>query len=157
MKKATWDNPNKMHIETGYKLFDKQTNVISHGNVFATTQASYYIRPYMETGCHGRNYKPGELGRADLQMIFGEHMQNYNLLPWYMKQIIEDGNRESDVILYKFRVWKQGRERIIGFVLTDADYNLIDYKAVNYYGYSSYLKRHFAIIEAARYVCNDEI
>ena len=43
MKHATWDNPNKMHIDTGYKLFDKQTNVISYGNVYANTQTSSYI------------------------------------------------------------------------------------------------------------------
>lgn len=158
MKYATWDNPNKMHIDTGYKLFDRQTNVISHGNVFANTQASYIIRPYLETECHGKEYKPGELAKHDLEMIFGKSLWDYhNLVPWTMRRVIENGKRDYAVYLYEFRVWKSGKKRVIGFVLTDENYNLIDYRAVNYHRDSSYLKRHYTIMEAARYVCNDAI
>jgi len=157
MKKVIWDNLNKMHMETGYKLFDRQTNVISYGNVYANTQSSGYIRPYAEIECNGTIRKPGELMKYDLQCIFGEHLRNYNLVPQTMKWKLEDVKRDKSLILYKFFVWKHGEQRIIGFVLTDKDYHLIDYKAVNYYGDSSYMKRHFAIMEAARYVCNDTI
>ena len=53
MKSRTWDNPNKMHFESDYKLFNKQTNVISRGNVIANTQYSTYIRPYSKIKNYG--------------------------------------------------------------------------------------------------------
>lgn len=157
MKRTTWDNPNKMHFESGYKLFDKQTNVISYGNVFANTQTSYFIRPHMEVECNGKEFRPGELLKADLRMLFGEYLRGYKDIPFIMRREIEDVNRDKMLILYKFRVWKRGEERVIGWVLTDEDYNLVDYKAANYYRDSSYWKRYYAVMEAARHVCNDNI
>lgn len=151
MKKATWDNPNKMHIETGYKLFDKQTNVISYGNVYANTQTSSYIRPYMETECNGKTFSPGELLKADLRMVFGNNVGGYNDLPWGMRRKLEDTSRAGQLILYKFYVWKRGREYVIGWVLTDCDFNLLEAEATRG---AHYFKRLDAVLEAAEYVSN---
>jgi len=157
MKHATWDNPNKMHIETGYKLFDKQTNVISHGNVYANTQTSCYIRPYMETECNGREVKPGELMKFDLKCVFGEYLRDYNLVPQAIKRVLEDKNRKQSVVLYKFFVTVKRERRVIGFVLADYDNNLIERCAINIGNYSYFWKRYNAILEASKYVCNDAI
>ena len=151
MKKATWDNPNKMHIETGYKLFDEQTNLISYGNVFANTQASYFIRPWIETECNRKTFRPGELLKADLHMVFGNNMRGYNDLPWSMRRKLEDTSRTEQLILYKFRVWKRGQEYVIGWVLTDYDYNLLEVVATRG---AHYFKRLNAVLEAAEYVSN---
>ena len=156
MKHATWDNPNKMHIDTGYKLFDKQTNVISYGNVYANTQTSSYIRPYMETECNRSKFKPGELMKFDLKCVFGEYLKDYNLVPQAIKRALEDKNRKQSVVLYKFFVTVKRERRVIGFVLADYDNNLIERCAINTGNYSHFWKRYNAILEASKYVCNDE-
>lgn len=157
MKYKTWDNPNKMHIETGYKLFDKQTNLISHGNVYANTQSSSYIRPYMEAECNGKEFKPGELMKFDLKCVFGEYLRDYNLVPQAIKRVLEDRDRKQSVVLYKFFVTVKREHKVIGFVLADYDNNLIERCAINTGNYSYFWKRYNAILEASKYVCNDAI
>lgn len=157
MKYKTWDNPNKMHIETGYKLFDKQTNLISNGNIYANTQSSSYIRPYMETECNGKEFKPGELMKFDLKCVFGEYLRDYNLVPQAIKRVLEDRDRKQSVVLYKFFVTIKREHRVIGFVLADYDNNLIERCAINSGYYSYFWKLYNAILEASKYVCNDVI
>ena len=46
MREKEWVNGNKMKIETGHKTFDRQTNIISTGNIIANTLWGFFIRPY---------------------------------------------------------------------------------------------------------------
>lgn len=69
MQKVTWDNPNKMHIESEYKTFNKQTNYIGTGNVIANTQFSTFVRPFTETKCNGYDFQEGHLQNYDLNNI----------------------------------------------------------------------------------------
>ena len=149
MKKIVWENPNKMHMDSGFKLFDKQTNVISTGNVFATTQRSVYIAPYREITRNHAEFPEGYLMRSDLK--FGGFTGN---LPLNIKHVIYDKDREKSVILYAFRVFKNGREDIIGYVITDDEHNYMNHCIVGAYTNASYVKRKYAVEEAMKYVCN---
>lgn len=149
MEKIKWENPNKMHIDSGFKLFDKQTNVISTGNVFANTQRSVYIAPWCETERNHTSFKEGELTKADLK--FGGFTGN---LPLSINRIVYDKNRKEQIILYAFRVFKNGQENVIGYVVTDYNHNYIEHCVVNAWTNASYSKRECAILEAMRYICN---
>lgn len=146
MKKCTWDNPNKMHFDSAYKTFNRQTNVISTGNVIANTQLSGFIRPWNETECYGATRAPGHLCKYDLQY--------FRNIPANIERVLYDKNRTDSVILYQFRVWKE-KERayeIIGYVLTDRNYKLIDSAVCCEYG-CSFWKRASAIEECKKYIC----
>lgn len=149
MKKATWENPNKMHFESEYKTFNKQAEIITTGNVFANCQTSLYIRPYTATKNGSHTAKPGDFLRYDLDMFAQCGYQ----IPHHIRQILTDENRKESYILYNFHVWN-GREKItIGWIVTDSKYNLIGKFPVYEYG-KSYWKRYSAIEECARYVSN---
>lgn len=148
MKKHTWDNPNKMHMDSGFKLFDKQTNLISTGNVIANTQRSEYIAPWNKTDRNNTKFKEGELTKADLRFCGCN-----GKLPACIERVIYDKNRTNDVILYVFRVFKQGREDVIGYVITDDNHNYMQHCIVGYTG-TSIIKRERAVNEAMKYICN---
>ena len=159
MKQPTWDNPNKMHFESAYKLFNQQTNYIGDGNVYANTQTSNHIRPYMLTKCNHTDFKPGELMQYDLNIVFGSDNWKYSL-PTHMREIIEDKNRQNSLILYKFFVYSRtrhcGRQRkIVGYVLTTTENELMGYHVPSYYsGDSTFMKRYDALMKAIPYVAN---
>lgn len=146
MKKCTWDNPNKMHFESEYKTFNRQTNIITTGNVFANTQISNYIRPWNQTECNGAAFPAGHLMNYDLQ--------HYRCIPEEIERVLYDKNRTKSVILYQFRVWneKNHESEPIGYVVTDRDHNLIAYSIICWYG-KSYGKRYSAIRECMKYIC----
>lgn len=148
IREIIWDNPNKMHMESGFKLFDKQTNLISTGNVFANTQRSFYIAPWNEVERNGHSCKEGELTKADLR--FGGFDGN---LPSCIRNIVYDKSRTKQIILYAFRVFKSGKEDVIGYVITDDDYNYITHCISNAWTNASYMKREAAINEAMSYIC----
>lgn len=148
MKKKIYSKDGmKQIINSGWKLFDDQTNFISTGNVLANTQHSSFIRPYKECDCNGFVFKEGELLKSDMN-LFGER------IPDYIKEILLDKKREDSVILYMFYVWNRDR-RAEPFccVVTDRNYNLIRYSLV--LGYKkNYLKRYQAAHEAMSYITN---
>lgn len=146
MKKITWDNPNKMHFDSEFKTFNKQTNVISTGNVFANTQTSLFIRPYNETECNGRENPKGHLMNFDLQ--------TFRSIPEPIREIIYDKTRERSVILYKFRVWRGSYEDIFAYVITDDSHNYIRHCLCVEYG-ANYWKRYDALINILPYICNE--
>ena len=57
----------KQIVDSHWKLFNKQTNLIASGNVIANTQYSNVIRPWKETECNGRTNPFGRLMEFDLQ------------------------------------------------------------------------------------------
>jgi hypothetical protein len=114
MKKITWDNPNKMHFESPHKTFNRQTKLISTGNVIGNTQLSNYIRPYREIECNGFTNPPGHLQNYDLtKNVVG------NLLPNHIREEIRKLTHDHGGIVYHFHHW-QGDKRIPdGIVLTE--------------------------------------
>ena len=147
MKEIVWDNPNKMHMDSGFKLFDKQTNVITTGNAICNTQMSSYIRPYSEVKNGGYIGKPGDFVKFD--------MQYFRDVPEHMLQIIYDKERKESVILYQFFVFHGDEKEIIGYVLTDNEHKYIS--SSTYCPYKgNWFKRNDAIIEACKYICEEE-
>lgn len=145
MKKITWDNSNKMHFESEFKTFNKQTDLITTGNAFCSTQMSMFIRPYKETKCNGFENPEGHLMRYDLQF--------FTQIPQYIRKILEDKNRQESYILYNFFIRKNGEAEDVGYVVTDSKHNFIAKVICCYYG-KSYWKRESAINECIKYICN---
>ena len=146
MKSITWDNPNKMHFESDYKLFNKQTNVISRGNVIANTQYSAYIRPYSEIKNYGYVGKEGEFMKYD--------MKYFSNIPEFMKEALEDVNRKESYILYEFFVWKNKMKEVIGYVLADYNDNLLCWCVYHGDDRCNIQKRDSVIRECINYICN---
>ena len=133
-KLYTWSkNKMKMRINTGFKEFDKQTNYIGQGNVIANTQYSNYIRAYNETiNPVGQEVEKGYLQKYDLHF--------FTELSQYIKDILM-ANKDMKFILYEFRIYKNGKKRVIGHILTDIN-NLTITKDVVKFGNENYNKRY---------------
>lgn len=145
MKKVSWDNPNKMHVDTDFVLFNKQSNLISTGNVMANTQFSWFIRPYKETKCNGFDFKEGELLNSDLKY--------FNNLPQRISDILRDKERETSYILYEFFVTKNHEKDIIGYIITDANHDHVD--SLVRCGYKENTGKRMSVISwCEQYVCN---
>jgi len=117
MHPVTFDNPNKMHIETGCKTFDQQTVLVTTGNVIAPTQHSGFIRAWNETQCNGMTFAPGHLQQFDLE--------NWERLPRYVRGFIQAVAVDKSVILYEFGHFSKGKRLIDGYVVTDRDHRLL--------------------------------
>ncbi len=143
MKKATWDNPNKMHFESPHKTFNRQTVCISLGNVVTPTQHSSYIRPYWEIECNGRTWEPGSLQKHDFDLF------STNSLPYAIREEVKKLTRTEGGILYSFFHWS-GQSRVLdGVVLTTRVYIHVKTWFVN-----STWKAHEAVCEARRYIAD---
>ena len=147
MRKPVWDNPNKMHMETEFKTFNEQTNVITTGQVFANTQRSVCIPPISQTEINGCSFPIGHCTESALK--FGGFTGN---LPPKIREIVYDKNRTEYVILYAFRVFHKGKENVFGYIVTDKDYRYLHHHVVYTYG-ANYNKRVDAIRECMTYVC----
>ena len=119
MKKTQWVSGNHMLFESECKIFNKQCDLVSTGNVWGRVQFSQYIRPTNETTCNGATFEPGEL-------------RNYDLKPFYLgqfpsvrKAVMEYANAGREIILYKFRHFNGESETVHGFVITDTNYQLL--------------------------------
>ena len=53
-------------IDTGCKIFDRQCTYLAQGNHWGNCQFSSYVRPVSETGCNGRTVPTGELFDFDI-------------------------------------------------------------------------------------------
>jgi hypothetical protein len=115
LKKIEWANPNKMKFESGHKLFDRQTNYLSTGNVIANTQFSSFIRAGNCTVSPvGEHVPEGVLQDFDLNPFKG--------LPRFIREFIRKVGKDKSVIMYELRHW-YGRTKVVdGYVVTDADY-----------------------------------
>ena len=151
----------KMLIDSGYKLFDEQTNYIGTKNVIANTQYSLFVRPYNEVMTEFQNFKPGELMKADLDFFAGS-------IPREIRAKIEDKQRVEPYILYEFFVTRRSRRSNglgcyqgsseysgvkkvypFGYVLTTQGDELVAYKVV---GESHIDKKTKALKEAMEYI-----
>ena len=148
MKEKIWrKDGNKQIINSGWKLFDKQTNVITTGNAICNTQISFYIRPYNECECNGKNdYAKGSLMGYDLRTF-----QRFQI-PRRIEDALRNKNRKESWVLYMFFTRdKEGIVRPFCWVITDYHDKLIDYQIVVRYG-EQYMKRHVAALEAISYI-----
>lgn len=133
-------------INSGWKLFDKQSNLITTGNAFTNTQSSSYIRPWTETECNGRMNPEGHLTNFDLQPF-----RKYRIPP-VIEKIVSDKGRKDPVILYMFYVWSKD-QRVLPFcwVITDTNHKLLKYAIVTRRG-EQIAKRINATDEAISYI-----
>lgn len=116
MKKIIWATPNKMEIGTGHAAFDRQTNIISTGNIIANTMIGWHIRPHSETECNGLTRPPGHLRDFDLQLFRSRNMRRHVLS--YILSVTQD----SPIWLYEFFHYN-GRCRIMhGYIVTAKDH-----------------------------------
>lgn len=134
----------KQIVNTGLKIFDKQTNLISTGNVMANTQFSSFVRPYNKTEVNGKTREPGALMCFDLQ--------EFHKLPKAIDDLIRDVNRKDSVILYEFHYYSNKRKLIVGYIITDRYYNLL-HKHVNY-GFHG-IRRLSCLNEVLKYITNE--
>lgn len=148
MKKPEWDSPWKMHFESDFKTFNKQTSIISTGNVVAPTQYSSFIRPYSEVKNGAYIGKPGDFLRYDMQF--------FRNVPEYMQKILKDTSRKESYILYEFSVVIDGSREIIGHVLTDYNYHLAAPAAIHCAYGKSWWKRASAVYECIKYITDEE-
>jgi hypothetical protein len=142
MKTHVYDNPNKMHIDTPLKVFNRQTNIITDGNVIANTQYSSHIRAFNTAkNPVGRDVKPGEMQTFDLQHF---PIANRSVFDLVKKHAVD-----KNVILYCF--FHHGRNgRIMhGYVCTTTDHDRIfTYQTRNDY-------RSGMVLDCcAEYICN---
>lgn len=146
MKKSIYNKRGTRQIvNSGWKLFDKQTNCIGPGNCVFNTQVSSFIRPWKQLECNGRVNPEGHLTNFDL-----EGFRRYNI-PSRMLEILRDKNREESMILYMFFVLVNGEVEPFGWALTTKDYGLVASSVVRRYG-QSYAKRYNALYEAIEYI-----
>ena len=146
MKKAIYSkNGMKQLISSGWKLFDKQTNCISTGNVISNTQFSSFIRPWNETECNGYTFSEGHLMNCDL-----EPFRKYRI-PKQFLNLLEEKSRQDGVILYMFFVYKNGVLCPFSWVVTSSDDKLIKKAVVCSYNENK-MKRFNALYEILNYI-----
>lgn len=143
MKKKEWINSNRMKFESGFKAFDKQTQVISTGNVFSRTQLSCFVRPKSETECNGFVRDEGVLQKYDLEQSFLPHR--------YKNDVAKLADENGGCIAYLFFYKKaSGKKEYIGLVITSKDYKHLE----TFYLTNS--NKHFAAVDEAKlYIINN--
>lgn len=106
-KYYTWKKGgNKININTGFKSFDDYILCISRGSCVGRGQTSFYIRPFNETYCNGRENEKGHLRDYDLSM-FG------NLLDTTIKNKVKSITDTVGCMLYAFST-KRG---VFGYII----------------------------------------
>lgn len=137
----TWSkNGNKMIINSNFKEFNKQTNLITSGNVIANTMWGLYIRPWNETECNGLTFKEGELFEQDLK--------HFNITR-AMREYIKSLNKQ--VILYEIFIYRNGKKDVIGWLIEDKG-RIIDMTVANSIG--NYRKR-FSALETVKNIIEE--
>lgn len=147
MKKAKYNKTGtRQLIESGWKLFDNQTNCISTGNVYANTQFSSFVRPWAQTECNGFTNEEGHLTMFDMKPF-----QKYGI-PNEIEKILKDVNRKDSVILYMFFVTnKYNHVEPFCWVITDRQHNLVK-RIVTCERGSNMNKRARAAVEVTEYI-----
>ncbi len=145
-KKIEWINPNKMRFESLHKEFNRQTNIISTGNIIANTEYGSFIRAHNNiTNPVSEKKKPGFLQDFDLRP-FKESLE----LPDWIERRIKKYLIKKPGILYCFFHRSAGKRLVDGFALTNTDHNYIDVWYMNQQNW----RAHSAIAEALKYIAN---
>jgi len=141
VKKKVWDyEKDKMIVQTGHATFDRQTNVISTGNIIANTMLGFHCRPASNTiNPLGTERPHGYLREYDLQ---GRG------LPYRVRQSVIDVTEKEPAWVYKFFHYNSGRQIVHGYVITRPGSNEILRTFITGPTYRSALVIH----ECAKYV-----
>ena len=148
MKQKIWNKKGEQVVNSGWKEFDKQTNYIGTGNVYANTQVSTFIRPWGQTECNNYTFPEGQLMNSDLKQFDGFR------IPASLLGVIKDKNRKDSVILYMFFTMRNKRVVPFGWVLSERDYSTIGCHVTRNHR-ESYIKRWSALNEAIQYIQKD--
>lgn len=142
MKKKEWAHANRMLFESGNEEFDRQTTLISTGNVIADTQLSFHIRARKKMECYGHLFPAGHLRDIDLK--------NFPRLPSRVLRVVIDLTETESVILYQFHHRHEHDGQVThGYIITTPRHRLL-LKIVTGPTYKSGL----VIAEAAKYVAD---
>lgn len=151
MKKAIYNQSGTRQIvDTGYKMFDNQTNCLAVANSIANTMIGFYIRPYTETQCNNIDFPVGHLMEYDLK--------GYDLsgCPKTILAMIKSPKRREPVKFYQFCVYPPNRPRnVFGYGLCAADDTCLAFGLStneNFVRYHLRVKKYRAIKEAMQYV-----
>lgn len=147
MKQKVWRKDGmKQIINSGWKEFDRQTNCISTGNVYANTQYSSFIRPWKETECNGFSNPEGHLMDFDLKPF-----RSFRI-PQCIMDILKNKERAESYILYMFFIVNKYKHvEPFGWVVTDYHHKRVTSCVTRNYG-QSYWRRYNALKEAINYI-----
>jgi hypothetical protein len=113
LKEKTWDNPDKMHIETGHKTFDRQTICISAGASISPTHFAMRVRSKndlmnpMNDIC-----EVGYLQNYDCNV---SHRNSHIAAKDYAKELAD---KHDGVLLHQFFHWNGQKKIVNGYVIT---------------------------------------
>lgn len=143
MKEAKYNKTGtRQIIDTGFKKFDKATNLIITGNVITNTQYGCFIRPYNMVLWNGNKFHKGHLMECDLE--------RFKRVSRHIMEIIKDIERESSIILYEFFVG----DDVIGHVLCNSTHHYISHDVCYTYG-CQFFKRSLCIRKLIEYITYD--
>jgi len=145
MKAKTWDNPNKMHIETGHKTFDRQTNIITRGNVIANTEYGWIIRARLDTRCNEKDFPVGHLRAFDLKFF-------KNMPRPVRSKLMELTDSEDAVWLYEFHHWRGPAKIVDGYTMTAYE----DHELLATFTTGPTRRSRSVVHEASKYVCKGD-
>jgi len=128
-------------FESEHKTFNRQTDIITTGNVLADTLLGWYIRPVNETKCNGYDFTPGDLQKADLKFFYH--------VPEVVRQYINYKGKQQKMILYELRHWNGKRKTVHGYIITDDKHEFLNCFVIQHGHKSSSI-----IEEAIKYLAN---
>ena len=126
MKKIEWATPNRMVIDTGHATFNRQTNIISTGNIIANTMLGWHCRPYSEViNPVGDECPLGHLRDFDLRI-----WKQRNTPRTVLRQVKELTKTKSvwiyEFFHYNYQKWPLDSKRIVhGYVITSANHAVL--------------------------------
>jgi hypothetical protein len=153
MKQIEWMHSDKMLLESGHKTFNRQTNLITYGNVIANTMYGRFIRPFTETECNGYTREPGHLQKFDLDWytLIGRQPA----VPKTVYKMVRELAQQNQIILYQFHHWTTRRGRsfkiVHGYVITSPDKKLLWY-----WPCGPTYKSEQVLLEAIKYITESE-
>lgn len=143
MKKAEFINPNKMEINTGIRIFDNQTNLITTGSAFCNTQKSMIVHAYNKTK---ESLAEGDLQNYDLSFFKTD-------MPSYVEEKIRKLAAKSEVYVYEFFHTNKKQTKVVhGYVVTTKDHEFL-----NYFVIGPTHRSYGVVQECAKYVSDYNI
>lgn len=136
MKEPIFRN-DRIVVNSDWRTFNKQSNLIAAGAVWANTQHSDYIRPWRENGDAGIDF--------DLEFFSGHK------IPELIERYIRNKQRSKSIILYVFFTTRGANREPFLWVVTDKNHRLIYRQTVTGYR-RQWWKRHSATEKILPYI-----
>lgn len=138
MKTVEFINGDKIKIETGLKIFDKQTNLITTGSAYCNTQQSMIVRPYYNTTGDSQE---GALQKYDLAFFKAN-------MPGYVESQVRKLAENREVYVYEFFHTNNKKKKVVhGYVVTTKDHEYL-----NHFIVGPTQKSYGVVQECAKYV-----